>query len=118
MGWKQQDLATEVGVHLNTIKSIEGGKSEGSRANRLKIAAAFGCDVSDLYKEPEVEAHNTQTRDPHLMEAAGILEFWAGASEIRRLSALWILTDKKIYLEQLAKLPNSAPLLEWIKKVP
>lgn len=52
-GWNQGDLAHAVGVHINTIKSIETDDNEGSRENRQAIAQALDCTLSDLYREAE-----------------------------------------------------------------
>jgi transcriptional regulator with XRE-family HTH domain len=50
-GWSQDDLAHRVGVHLNTIKTIETDKSEGTFETRMAIAGALKCELSDLYRD-------------------------------------------------------------------
>jgi transcriptional regulator with XRE-family HTH domain len=61
----QFELAYKTGFHVNTIKDIERGKSEGSPESRQTIAQALGCTVSDLYSGGGVETKWTEmsTRD-------------------------------------------------------
>lgn len=77
-GWSQADLAHLVGVHVNTIKSIETDKNEGELATRTAIAQSFGCELWELYK--------SETRG-----AAGVT-----AS----------LSDASAFLAQIASLPR------------
>lgn len=46
--WTQLDLAEKANLHVNVIKKIETGISQGWPKTRERIAKAFGCSVDDL----------------------------------------------------------------------
>ncbi len=48
-GWTQADLAEAVGVSRKTINTVENGIFVPSTIIALKLAAAFGCTVEDLF---------------------------------------------------------------------
>lgn len=51
-GWNQEELATKVGVHVNTVKLIERGLSTGQPKTRAAIAEALGVDEGTLFADP------------------------------------------------------------------
>ena len=52
-GWTQADLAERVGVTRKTINTVENGVFVPSTIIALRLAAAFGCRVEDLFALPE-----------------------------------------------------------------
>jgi putative transcriptional regulator len=48
--WTQEELAQRVNVTRKTINTIENGKYVPSTYLALKIAAAFGVTVEDLFQ--------------------------------------------------------------------
>lgn len=50
-GWSQQDLADASGVGQDTISSLELGRHQPRPSTLRKIAAAFGVEVADLFRE-------------------------------------------------------------------
>ena len=48
-GWTQADLALAVGVSRKTINTIENGVFVPSTVLALKLAAALGCRVEDVF---------------------------------------------------------------------
>lgn len=44
-------LAEKAELHVNVIKKLEKGPKEGSPESREKIAAAFGCTITDLFSD-------------------------------------------------------------------
>jgi putative transcriptional regulator len=48
--WTQEELARRVNVTRKTINTIENGKYVPSTYLALKIAAAFGVTVEDLFQ--------------------------------------------------------------------
>ena len=48
-GWTQAELADRVAVSRKTINTIENGVFVPSTVLALKLAAAFGCSVHDLF---------------------------------------------------------------------
>jgi transcriptional regulator with XRE-family HTH domain len=63
LGWSQDDLANEVGVHVNTIKDIERGLSEGRADTRQAIASALKCEVWELLKPAIKQAPDSVPSD-------------------------------------------------------
>lgn len=59
MGFSQDELARLVGVHVNTIKDIERGLSEGRPDTRQAIATVLKCDVWELLKPTELETKSS-----------------------------------------------------------
>jgi putative transcriptional regulator len=53
--WTQEELARRVEVTRKTINTIENGKYVPSTYLALKIAAAFGATVEDLFQLDEEE---------------------------------------------------------------
>ena len=51
--WTQEELARRVNVTRKTINTIENGKYVPSTYLALKIAAAFGATVEDLFQLDE-----------------------------------------------------------------
>ncbi len=52
-GWSQAELAIKVSVSRKTINTIENGHFVPSTELALKLAAAFGKKVEDLFQLPE-----------------------------------------------------------------
>jgi putative transcriptional regulator len=50
LGLSRQELADEVGVHLQTIGYIERGEYAPTLALALRLSNALGCKVEDLYQ--------------------------------------------------------------------
>lgn len=115
--WSQADLAHKVGVHVNTIKSIEGDQNEGNLDTRTAIAEALGCKLADLYVEHSAGAPNRPHFSPDWAEGARILNALAAAQPHRRLSALYLLTGDEFYLDQLRALPHGAQLAQALGKI-
>jgi putative transcriptional regulator len=53
--WTQEELARQVQVTRKTINTIENGKYVPSTYLALKIAAAFGATVEDLFQLDDEE---------------------------------------------------------------
>jgi len=53
--WTQEELARRVQVTRKTINTIENGKYVPSTYLALKIAAAFGATVEDLFQLDDEE---------------------------------------------------------------
>jgi putative transcriptional regulator len=53
--WTQEELAQRVNVTRKTINTIENGKYVPSTYLALKIAAAFGVTVEDLFQLDDEE---------------------------------------------------------------
>ena len=53
--WTQEELARRVNVTRKTINTIENGKYVPSTYLALKMAAAFGATVEDLFQLDEEE---------------------------------------------------------------
>lgn len=51
-GLTQEQLAEKIGVHPNTIKGLESGKSYGRQGTLGALAALFNCSVADLMADP------------------------------------------------------------------
>lgn len=49
LGLSQSELADAIGFHVNTIKDIERGLSEGHPDTRQALASFFKCTVGELY---------------------------------------------------------------------
>ena len=52
-GWTQAELAARIGVSRKTINTVENGVFVPSTVLALKIAAALGCTVEDVFSLPE-----------------------------------------------------------------
>lgn len=52
-GTSQRKLATEVGLSQSAINKIVRGEFRPTDENRLKIAAALGKEVQDLFPYPK-----------------------------------------------------------------
>ena len=52
-GWSQQRLATEAGVHVMTVSSMERGAKEPLLNTVEAVARALGITVDELLAEPE-----------------------------------------------------------------
>ncbi|MGE3681939.1 MAG: helix-turn-helix transcriptional regulator [Bdellovibrionales bacterium] len=111
-GWSQSDLADRVGVHVNTIKSIETDESEGSLLNRQAIAGALECSLSDLYND----SANVKVFEGILNAAEGleILSKYQGLSpSLKALACAVLYEDPK----RLRSIPVEAyPLLADLLK--
>ena len=53
LGLTQAELATRVGVSRKTINTVENGVFVPSTTLALKLAAALGCKVEDLFQLAE-----------------------------------------------------------------
>lgn len=53
--WTQEELARRVNVTRKTINTVENGKYVPSTYLALKIAAAFGATVEDLFQLDDEE---------------------------------------------------------------
>lgn len=110
--WSQADLAHRVGVHLNTIKTIETDKSEGTFETRMAIAGALEVEMADLYRDT-ASLHHSHPSDEDLVVLGGA---FALSSEGRRALALYILTRDEIYYRRAAAIPDALPLARVLKK--
>jgi putative transcriptional regulator len=48
-GWTQAELAERIGVSRKTVNTVENGVFTPSTVVALKLAAALGCAVEDLF---------------------------------------------------------------------
>lgn len=48
LGWTQERLAEEVGLHFTYVGSVERGERNLSLKNILRLAVALGLDPADL----------------------------------------------------------------------
>jgi len=51
LGWSQQQLAEEAGLHRTYIGMIERGEKNITLGNIVKIAATFGIEPSSLLED-------------------------------------------------------------------
>ncbi|MCX7700327.1 MAG: helix-turn-helix domain-containing protein [Gemmataceae bacterium] len=58
-GWSQAELAELAGISRTAVSAIEMGRLVPSVAAALRLAAAFGCTVEDLFSPRPVEADET-----------------------------------------------------------
>lgn len=96
LGMKQQELALRTGVHLNTIKMIEGGHSEGTPENRAKIAAELGTTVSELYRDGDQKGLKKLV--PDFSGAVEFLELFRSLSPDRKALVSMLVYDDPAYL--------------------
>lgn len=54
-GWTQEQLAERAGLGQSSIALIENGLRWPRESTLNKLAAAFGCDVSNLAQAPSPE---------------------------------------------------------------
>lgn len=113
-GWNQPELAHRVGVHVNTIKSIETDDNEGTLETRTAIAEALGVKLGDLYQDLTTKSHF----EPGAEELARILHALMHAEPVTRLSALLLLTGEKRYSDELRAIPGGAPFASVLLKLP
>ena len=52
-GWTQAELARRVSVSRKSINTIENGVFVPSTILALRLAAAFGCSVHDIFALPD-----------------------------------------------------------------
>ena len=50
LGWTQEKLAVEAGLHFTYIGSVERGERNVSLRNVVRLAAALGVDPGDLVR--------------------------------------------------------------------
>lgn len=48
LGWTQERLAEEVGLHFTYVGSVERGQRNVSLRNIVRLATALGVDAGDL----------------------------------------------------------------------
>ena len=48
-GWTQAELAERIGMSRKTVNTVENGVFVPSTIVALKLAAALGCTVEDLF---------------------------------------------------------------------
>ena len=60
-GISRKDLATEVGVHYQTIGYLERGEYAPSLYLALRLAGLFGCRVEDLFALEDMAAEVAST---------------------------------------------------------
>jgi transcriptional regulator with XRE-family HTH domain len=126
----QSAFAHKLGVGISTLKDIERGVSEGHIDTRQAIADLLKCEVINLYQSANADATPARPGQsdypdqsmPALLEAklsetlrdvVHMLEAWPKASELRRLTAMYILTKDEMYVDRLRALglPNQAALV-------
>lgn len=107
-GWSQAELAHKVGVHPNTIKSIEGGANEGEQPTRQAIADALGIPFRDLYIEHAVAVSApTETPNWALSLEQRIAHFIEGTeSRLREITAQG--ESERELLKLFRQLPSDA----------
>ena len=52
-GMTAEEVAKEVGVSVNTIRSWERGETEPSVTKAVKLASLYGCTIDYLYNMTE-----------------------------------------------------------------
>lgn len=57
-GWTGEQLAKQIGVHVNAIRRIETDETEGSTETRKQIAEALGVRLELLYMPPHLKDVN------------------------------------------------------------
>lgn len=98
MGWNQQELADRIGAHLNTIKAIEGGRSEGTVARREKIAKVFGVDLAALYADESMAHRRGAKVAPSFDDASKFLALFEGLPPERKALVSMLVYDEAAYL--------------------
>ncbi len=111
----QHVLAHKVGVHANTIKSIESGKNEGNYTTRKAIADLFKVRLFELYQGPPSESARPDTST--LLDAAKILEVLGRRGPVTRLGVLFLLTRDEQYADRLRAL-GAGPIALGLSKLP
>lgn len=114
--WSQAELAHRVGVHLNTIKNIEGSHNEGTHETRVAIAQALGVGVSELYADGSGAATPPHS-DLDWKEIARLLQGYAGASRGPQLLALYLLLGDETYMAEFEKLPDGPRFASMLRKI-
>jgi DNA-binding XRE family transcriptional regulator len=51
LGWSQEQLGEEAGLHRTYIGKLERGEIDLSFTRAVRIAWALGCKLSELYEE-------------------------------------------------------------------
>lgn len=124
-GWSQERLADESGIPRRTVQNIEYGAVSPRVDTLLAIASALDTSLDALTgrqsfaKSQVAEKLATQSRvQEHWIEAARLLSAIAQASPLRRLIALYILSNDERYIQELRTLAGSAPIVQFLKKIP
>lgn len=118
-GWSQPELAHRVGVHVNTIKSIETDDNEGTKETRQAIAQALNVSMAELYLdeleklEEPIQPHPDHPSPEELTALGG---GFALSSPGRRLLALYLLTKDDSYYKRAAAIPDVLPIAKVLKK--
>lgn len=123
--WSGHKLAEMADIPYPTLRDIEAGINAGRDETKRAIAKALGTNLSALYSEaiPTQIGLLEQRLIPGeqteaFLDAAQVLQNFAQASELRRLIALYILSDKSEYLDLLRALPGSAQVAQLLSKIP
>jgi transcriptional regulator with XRE-family HTH domain len=59
-GWSQQDLSEASGVGQDTISALERGHHEPRPSTLRKLARAFGVEVAELFRDPDLTPRRTE----------------------------------------------------------
>lgn len=49
LGWSQEELAWQAGLHRTYVADVELGKRNLSLGSQVQLAAGLGCEVRDLF---------------------------------------------------------------------
>lgn len=124
-GLSQEQAAERTKMAVRTLSRLETGEGNPSLSTLLALANVYGLSLDALTGRPAfaksqvAEKLATQARvQEHWIEAARLLSAIAQASPLRRLIALYILSKDESYIQELRTLAGSAPIVQFLKKIP
>lgn len=119
----QESLAAKAKVAHRALQRLEGGEGNPTLETLNALAVALKVPLSDLlgYLGQSQSAGTLANRqvDPETLKAAvHVLVAMTEASELRRLTAMYILTNDETYIDQLRTLGLPAQAAQALSKMP
>lgn len=121
----QEETAHRAGMNIRNYQRLEGGEGNPTLETLLSLANVLETSLDELTGRPGfaknqvAEKIATQAKvQTHWIEAARVLSAIAQASPLRRLIALYILSKDESYIQEIRSLQGSAPIVQFLKKIP